>query len=82
MGVWGEPFSKLKGHVKKHTCKIRVESDQAILVNRRETLSLNFRWDLGQAERGGLESEGRLEVHDVIKRRTVGAVERKVSRSE
>lgn len=50
--------------------KIRVESDQATLVNKRGMLSLNFRCYLGQAEYGGLESEGRLQVHDVIKRRT------------
>lgn len=79
--VLGEPVPKLKGHMKKCMFKIIVEGDRAMLIRRRrEMLSLNFGWDLEQAGHDGLESEGRLQVCNVIKRRAIEGAERKVEK--
>lgn len=69
--------------MKKSMFKIIVEGDQAMLVSQRgEMLSVSFGCDLGQAEHGGLESEGRLQGCDVIKRKAIEGAERRVLWSE
>lgn len=81
--VFGEPLPKLKGHMKKCMFKIIVEGGWAMLINRRrEMLPLNFEWDLGQGGHSGLESEGKLQACDAIKRMAIEGVERKVLWSE